>query len=39
MTHTQQHIIIHKIRAFIASWPLSSMGGSAGLSFVLGLLF
>jgi hypothetical protein len=38
MTHTLEHAVIHRIRTFIASWPLSSMGGSAGLSFVLGLL-
>lgn len=37
MTHSASHIIIHKIRSFVASWPLSSLGGSAGLSFLAGL--
>lgn len=31
MTHNAQHVIIHKIRAFIAAWPLSTVGGAAAL--------
>ena len=30
MSHNRDHIIIQKIRAFIAAWPLSTLGG-AGL--------
>lgn len=31
MSHTRDHIIIQKIRAFIASWPLSTTGAAAAL--------
>lgn len=36
MTHNQQHVIIHRIRTFIASWPLSVVGGSSTLGTLLG---
>lgn len=36
MTHNSQHVIIHKIREFIAEWPLSVVGGGSALGAILG---
>lgn len=38
MTHNQQHVIIHRIREIIASWPLTSVGGTAAIVGVIGWL-
>jgi hypothetical protein len=39
MSHTRDHIIINRIRNFIAAWPLSSVGGTGLLGAILGALF
>ncbi len=36
MSHTRDHIIIHKIREFVAAWPLSVVGGVSALGTLLG---
>lgn len=36
MTHNQQHVIIHRIRSFIATWPLSVASGTGALGAIIG---